>query len=155
MEDKQLIIKLQNENKRLKDLLKKNKIDYKQIKEVIKDNEKIIETKTFLFDLICDDIIEKITKKIKWFKAIDRQNNIILIHRLNFIKEPTLDYSKTFYYKDYKDYKNNNKIDYWTSSNRDFTDKGFSEKRGRKYNTDKNGLLTYNFRYRQFKEIKC
>ena len=47
-----------------------------------------------------------------------------------------------------------NKIDYWTSSNRR-SDNRFSEKRGRKYKTDKNGLLTYNFTYRQYKEIKC
>jgi len=160
MEDKQLIINLQNENKRLKELLKKNNIIFTENEEVIEDNEEVIEDneaieeKTFLFDLICNDLIEEIMKNIKWFKSIDKKHNIITIHRLNFIKEPTLDYSKTFYYHFYKDYKNNHYNDYWTSSNKR-TDEGFSEKRGRKYKTDKKGLLNYNFKYRQFKEIKC
>ena len=154
MEDKQLIINLQNENKRLKELLKKNNIVFEDneevIEEVIEDNE-VIEEKTFLFDLICNDLIEEITKNIKWFKAIDRENkNIICIHRVNFIKEPTLDYNITFFYKDYE----NNKLDYWTNSNSNDKER-FDEKRGRKYKKKKNGLLNYNFTYRQFNEIKC
>lgn len=144
MEDKQLIINLQNENKRLKELLKKNNI-------VFEDNEEVIEEKTFLFDLICNDLIEEITKYNKWFKAIDRKNkNIICIHRVNFINEPSLDYNITFFYKDYE----NNKLDYWSRSSSNEKER-FDEKRSRKYKKNKNGLLNYNFTYRQFNEIKC
>ena len=72
------------------------------------------------------------------------------VHRVNFIKEPSLDYNITFFYKDY----DNNKLDYWCRSSSNEKER-FDEKRGRKYKKKKNGLLNYNFTYRQFNEIKC
>ncbi len=100
---------------------------------------------TFLFDLICDDLEEEITKDIKWFKRIDKKSNIITYHRLNFIKEPELTYDISFFYclceKGHK-FRENSRPE------------RFSENRGRKYKVNKKGLIEYNFNYGKFKEIK-
>jgi len=142
-EKNEIIEELTNENKRLKELLKKNNINY----ELVKVENNNIEN-TFLFNLICNDLVNEITKYIKWFKS--NKDNVISIHRLNFIKEkPNLDFQTTFFYQDYKKDKNN-----YLVSNKLRDVERFNEKRNRKYKTNKKGLIEYNFLYRKYKEIE-
>tara|TARA_R100000231_G_C5307073_1_gene159309 strand:+ start:31 stop:375 length:345 start_codon:yes stop_codon:yes gene_type:complete len=106
---------------------------------------------TFLFNLICDDLIEEIMKYIKWFKHIDKKYRQVTIHRLNFIKEPKLDYNVSIYYFD------NTEKNYWLKiRNKTYVIKEnrFFQQRNRKFKTNKKGLLQYNFDYKKFTEIK-
>tara|TARA_R110000850_G_scaffold272630_1_gene407950 strand:+ start:1445 stop:1804 length:360 start_codon:yes stop_codon:yes gene_type:complete len=104
--------------------------------------------KTFLFDLICDDLVNKITKNIKWFKAHCNENKIT-IHRLTIINNPKLDYSMTFFYRDYETDRN----DYLIHSYPVEDKRLFSEKRFKKLPKNKQNLLYYNFESYNFKEI--
>ena len=113
---------------------------------------------TFLFNLICDDLIEEIMKYIKWFKHIDKKYGRVTIHRLNFIKEPTLDYKGSIYYFDNTE--KNYSLEIWNKKydmNSYFSiikENRFFQQRNRKFKTNKKGLLEYNFDYKKFTEIK-
>ena len=153
MTNQDKIKQLKRMNKEMLQLIKSNKEEIEKM-ELEDKNDKPKKQRTFLFDLICDDLVDKITNNIKWFKAVDynKKNGggTISIHRLDFLdNKPSLNLSLSYHFGDYKNAKN----DYYLYSNNNMCQERFEENRRRKYKTDKKNLLYYNFQYNKFKEI--